>query len=200
MASSLPYYLFYRVCIRHYKMYINMYGIQDFFAETVHLLLVITWGRWSSLIPSLRCSTVSLLTRLHRGIPLFSSMLTMRYWWWRWWRKSRVLLSNMGRGSITVETTLVGLVLVSARWGVVLVMRRNIYRFVSLHIRCRGDNVECVNDRWDLDMVSTCCCFEFEFGTTEAERMLTQMRNQRICSISRGAIRPSMPGNRNSQS
>lgn len=57
------------------------------------------------------------------------------------------MLSEMRRGSVSVETLVL---LISASWGVVLVVRGDVYRFVFLEIGCRGDNIECMNDSWDL--------------------------------------------------
>lgn len=119
---------------------------------TALLLFVIAWRRWCSLISSLRSgvvdrlvllwlSHISLLTRLHRCIPLFASMLTVLSWSRdRGWRTIMTLLYNW-RGSVTVE---------SARLGVMLIMGWNVDGVVSLQVGCRGDNVECVNDSWDL--------------------------------------------------
>lgn len=84
---------------------------------------MITWRRGCSLITSLRRIIVNrlvllrlrhigLLTRLHRCIPLFTPMYTVRSWSRnrRWW--SIMTLVNDWRGAITVEPSRLGVVLI----------------------------------------------------------------------------------------
>lgn len=79
-------------------------------------------------------------TSLHGRVPVFTSVALALV----------VLLRRRGRGTVTLEALLVLLMLVSTGGRVVLVVRWNVDCFVLLHIGRRGDNVECVNDRWDL--------------------------------------------------
>lgn len=80
---------------------------------------------------------------MHRCIPFLTTLSTDDRW-----------------RAITLET----LIMASnrRRWvvmmtlsRVVLVVSGNVYCFVGLDIGGRGDNVECVNHRWDLD-ISRC--------------------------------------------
>lgn len=84
---------------------------------------------------------MGLLLSLHRRVPLFRAVsLTLR--------RGRVRAKVVGR-SITLER-LVRLLPVTPCWRVVLVMSGYIHGFVLDDVGCRGDDVECVNDRWDL--------------------------------------------------
>jgi hypothetical protein len=146
------------------------------------LLLVITGRRWARLVFSLRSRVFSvmlllgvcskstrsrLLTSLHGCIPLFTPMLTMSCSWWR--RSAGVTLIDGRRGSVTVESALM-----SASLGMVLVVGRDVDCFVLFHIGCRGDNVESVDDSWDLGDTSVFVPLDFHIRPE-----LTQIRNQR---------------------
>ena len=81
------------------------------------------------------------LMTLHRCIPFLPTLSAHNRWWW----------------SITLETLIVRndrrrRVVMVCMCGVVLVVSGNIYCFVGLDIGGGGDNVECVNHRWDLDL------------------------------------------------
>ena len=85
-------------------------------------------------------SNGSLMT-VHGCIPFLTTLSTNDRWWW----------------AITLETLVVGgnrrrwVGMMTLCW-VVLVVSGNVYCFIGLDIGGGGDNVECVNHRWDLDI------------------------------------------------
>jgi hypothetical protein len=86
-------------------------------------------------------SNRSLMTAVHGCIPFLTTLSTNNRWWWAITLET-LIVSNNRRRWVTVMTL---------SW-VVLIVSGNIYCFVGLDIGCGGDNVKCVNHRWDLDI------------------------------------------------
>jgi hypothetical protein len=90
----------------------------------------------------MRSESRLLLLTLHGSIP-FLSMTPDGCWRWGWSISLEGLI-------MSAKSLWWGWVAVVSWSGMVLVVRRYVYCFIRLDIGSRGDNVECVDDCWDL--------------------------------------------------
>jgi hypothetical protein len=105
--------------------------------STIRLWLLLGMSPYIWIMTSNR----SLMTALHGCIPFLTTLSTNNRWWWAVTLESLVVCGNRRRwvGMMTL-------------CRVVLVVCGNVDCFVGLDIGGGGDNVECVNHRWDLDI------------------------------------------------